>query len=168
MSLHKFLLVFFGLLTVVFVEFRTRVLLGRSRVPSRAEGAISAWIRRDARPDIAHRLAGCPITASPALPCSPTRPGPGSDVRDTKRRRWKERQYVDAAMSPMSFKSLEPRRFLDLRSRCSVTHGRERVGSFPTTCPVPPSSPSLLILANSERARRSYEIGGRPYPSIMP
>jgi len=60
MFLHKFLVVFFGLLAVVFVEFSPKILLGRPRVLLQTMGGISVWIRRDVRLNATHRPVARP------------------------------------------------------------------------------------------------------------
>ena len=80
-SLHEFLVVFFGLPAVVSVEFSPKILLARPRVLPQT--------MRDLSIDQERREAGCypstgrpSTTGSPSLPRSPTGPGLGSDVRD--------------------------------------------------------------------------------------
>jgi len=71
MVLHKFLVVFFGLLAVVLVEIGTKVLLSWPYVFSRATGGTSVWVRRDGRQDVVpnDRLPA-KHSISPAFPSS--------------------------------------------------------------------------------------------------
>ena len=56
MPLDEFLIAFFGLLVVLFVEFGPRILLGRLRVLPWAVEGTSVQIRRSERMDTTRRL----------------------------------------------------------------------------------------------------------------